>query len=341
MLKVLDHIPAGLLERDATELHHILDGPTLIHLAGRRPEPLFVSVLLHGNEVVGWEAVRRLLSSHPERQLPRALSILIGNVHAAREAKRHLPDQPDYNRIWRAEGSLPEHGMVRQVLAEMEARRVFASIDIHNNTGFNPHYGCINRLDNHFKHLALLFSRTVVFFEQPDSVLSMAFASLCPSTTIECGRPGESHGVQHAQECIEAGLHLSSFPDHPVAHHDIDLFHTVAVVKVPEYLSISFSNENTDVCFIPDLDRLNFHELPAGALLGWSRSDDNPGLPVWNDVGVDVGDRYLTFTEGKIRTRIPVMPSMLTLDPEIVQQDCLCYLMERLHMDDADDSVVA
>ena len=28
-------------------------------------------------------------------------------------------------------------------------RGVFASIDIHNNTGLNPHYGCVNQLDQH------------------------------------------------------------------------------------------------------------------------------------------------------------------------------------------------
>ncbi len=335
MLTVLNQLPDGLLTCDATELCQVLNGPTLIHLEGRRPEPLFVSVMLHGNEIVGWEAVRRLLSSHMDRELPRALSILIGNVDAARFGKRHLPEQPDFNRIWKAEGERLEHDMVRHVLAEMEARHVFASVDIHNNTGFNPHYACINRLDDRFRHLALLFSRTVVFFEQPDTVLSVAFASLCPSITVECGRPGEPHGVQHALECIDACLHLSALPDHPVAHHDIDLFHTVAVVKVPDYLSIGFGDDDADVCFIHDLDRLNFHELPAGTLLGWLRSESNPGLHVWNDVGVDVSERYLNLDGGEIRTRAQVMPSMLTLDTEIIQQDCLCYLMERMPSENA------
>ena len=35
--------------------------------------------------------------------------------------------------------------------------------------------------------------------------------------------------------------------------------------------------------------------------------------------------------------RVPVMPSMLTCDPEVIRQDCLCYLMERYndHLADA------
>jgi hypothetical protein len=49
----LDHMPPGLRERPASAIHHALDGPTLIHLEGKNPQPLFVSVLQHGNEVAG------------------------------------------------------------------------------------------------------------------------------------------------------------------------------------------------------------------------------------------------------------------------------------------------
>jgi succinylglutamate desuccinylase len=59
----LDHLPDGLLERPASALHHHFQGPALITLRGRLERPLLVSVLQHGNEITGWEAVRRLLKS--------------------------------------------------------------------------------------------------------------------------------------------------------------------------------------------------------------------------------------------------------------------------------------
>jgi hypothetical protein len=31
------------------------------------------------------------------------------------------------------------------------------------------------------------------------------------------------------------------------------------------------------------------------------------------------------------------MPSMLTLDRRVIQQDCLCYLMERIHYEDHEE----
>src|SRR5262249_32103782 len=152
----------------------ILSGPTLLHLNGRRTEPLFVSILLHGNEDVGLRAVQQLLTSAGAQMLPRALSIFIGNVQAARAGGRRLADQPDYNRVCpgAAHAGPPEHALMRDVVAQMQARNVFASVDLHNNTGLNPHYACVARLDSPFVHVASLFSRTIVYFQRPRGVQS-------------------------------------------------------------------------------------------------------------------------------------------------------------------------
>ena len=175
MLNVYDEIPIGLLQCEANELHQLLPGPSLIHVPGQIPQPLFVSVLLHGNETSGWDAVRSILQNYHGKQLPRALSVFIGNVAAAGKGVRHLDEQPDYNRIWKAQGHHPEEVMVRQVLEIMQTKDVYACIDVHNNSGRNPHYACINRLAAPFFDLATRFSSIVVYFLQPDSVLSLAF----------------------------------------------------------------------------------------------------------------------------------------------------------------------
>ncbi|VAX03454.1 Uncharacterized protein Clim_1224, partial [hydrothermal vent metagenome] len=57
MLTILDQLPDGLLLCEARNLHRILPEPTLLHLPGQRPQPLFVSVLLHGNETTGLTAI--------------------------------------------------------------------------------------------------------------------------------------------------------------------------------------------------------------------------------------------------------------------------------------------
>ncbi len=348
MLTLLDHIPDGLLECPATELHRILSGPTLISLPGRRPRPLFVSVLLHGNETTGLSAIQFVLDKYRQQELPRALIIFIGNVHAARHGHRHLDGQPDYNRCWPCAENAnnrikksPEQQMMQQIVDTLREQNVFASIDVHNNTGLNPHYGCINRLDTGFFHLATLFSRTVVYFLRPQGVQSMAFSKLCPAITVECGKPDQPHGTAHAADFINTCLHLSELPTHPVAAHDMDLFHTVATVTVPQHISIRFegggilntemNTKPADISFLPDLDHLNFHELATGITLGYV----NPGqteipLQVIDEKGEDATNRYFRLEDGELRTAREVMPSMFTLNEEVIRQDCLGYLMEKM-----------
>ena len=331
-LATCDRLPDGLLDLEAARLHERLAGPTLIHLPGRRPEPLFVSVLLHGNEDTGWEAMRQVLAKHLQHGLPRALSLFIGNVAAARDRVRRLEGQVDYNRVW--PGTLdvhrPEAVVMRQVVDEMSRRGVFASVDIHNNTGLNPHYACVNRLEPHFLRLATLFSRIVVYFLRPLGVQSAAFAHLCPAVTIECGKPGAAQGERHAADFIEACLNLAAFPSHPVPPQDIDLYHTVATVKIAEHVSFAFEPAEADVVLPSDLDHLNFRELPAGSSLGRMREGGGCRLEVVDERGEDVAHRLFECNDGLIRLRRRLMPAMLTKDAQVIQQDCLCYLMERL-----------
>jgi hypothetical protein len=291
MLNQLPALPPGLLSLEAEQLYQVLNGPTLIHLPGCREPPLFVSVLLHGNETTGWEAMRGLLQRYREKALPRALSILIGNIDAARYRKRHLPHQPDYNRIWSGEGT-PEHAIMREVLEEMRRRSVFASVDVHNNTGRNPHYACIKRLDPRFLQLATLFSRTVVYFLRPMGVQSMAFANLCPADTLECGQ-------------------------------------TVGIVKVPDQVSLGIGQEDCDLNLHPEIDRLNFRELPVGTSFGVVGNGLGMPLDMRNEAGEEISKRFFVIEDRELRVRRPVIPAMLTLDREIIRQDCLCYLMER------------
>jgi len=164
LLNEIDHLPEGLLHLDASQLHSRLGGPSLIHLPGRREPALFVSVLMHGNEPTGWEAVRRVLKRYlkdGELALPRALSLFIANTGAAAEGMRHLPGQPDYNRVWPGGEDLAsaEARLMREVVDIMATHEIFASIDIHNNTGMNPHYACVNVLEHTALHLASMSRR--------------------------------------------------------------------------------------------------------------------------------------------------------------------------------------
>ncbi len=331
MLKVWDQIPEGFVNARAEGLHKLLGGPSLIHIPGRREAPLFLSVMQHGDELAGLHAVQSLLAKYQDRELPRALSIFVGNVEAAEYEVRMLASQPDYNRIWPGskDGPSPEHAMMQQVVDEMAQRNVFASLDIHNNTGINPHYSCVNRIDDRFFHIATLFSRIVVYFTKPEGVQSGAFAHLCPAVTVECGPVGQTFGDVHALEYIDACLNLSEIPAHPVQPHDIDLFHTVAIVRVPPEAEFGFSDSDNEIVFESDLDHMNFRELEPGTCIGKIREGSNVRLRVEDNQGNEVGDEFFSYENNEIILKKHVMPSMLTVNERAIRQDCLGYLMER------------
>lgn len=331
MFDQLDDIPPGFLEVRSTAIEELLPRPTLIHLPGIRQRPLFVSILQHGNEEVGLLAVQEVLKKYRDHKLPRGLSLFVANVSAATQNVRRLPGQPDYNRNWPSseQPDSPEQRMLCEIVEEMRRREVFASIDLHNNTGTNPHYACVCSTALPHLHLASLFSRTMLYFTRPRGVQTMAFMSLCPSITCECGKVGDRTGVTRAAELIDACLHLAEFPDHELPAGDVHLFHTVATVKVPADVTIGFGEATADLVFPNDLDRWNFNELGPGAEIAIRPGASTARLIVEDEQGRDVHADYISEQGHSLRLKRKVLPSMLTRDQRIIRQDCLGYFMER------------
>lgn len=324
-LEILDALPEGITGLAAHELYQVLDGPTLIHLAGEREPPLFLCVLLHGNETVGWDAARVLIDRYADKALPRSLSLFVGNVEAARFRVRMLDNQPDHNRIWRG-GDSPEAEVAAAVTREMRERGVFASIDVHNNTGVNPHYAVVTQLHPETLQLARAFSRVGVYVRQPDTTQSRAFEEFCIAIAVESGRPGEQWGTDHVIGLIETCLEWDTLPG--TMPDDLDLYHTVARVRVPEDVHFGFSPGNLDLRLLGEFEHLNFQELNAGTLVGTVRNGVSRPLLVTDDDGRDVFDSFFRLRSDELRLAKSVVPSMFTENVKIIRQDCLCYLME-------------
>ena len=344
MLTQLNHVPEGLLDTPANKLVDILDGPTLLHLPGELDPPLFISVLLHGNEETGFLALQQLLRDYRDQELPRSLSIFIGNISAAQIHVRKLEGQPDYNRIWPGceLNDTPEQKMAQQIVDIMAQRNVLASIDIHNTSGHNPHYACINSLDQPFIQLALLFGRTVVYFLRPKGVQTMAFASICPAVTLECGQVVEHGAMNHALSFLKKVISLKELNSDVVIEEDIDLFHTTAIVKLPRDISFEFMNkdepsinEQKILNFPGTLDDLNFRETDVGTLFAHVKagSEQELLLNVQSEQDQQVYHKYFSVIDHELRTSRSIMPSMLSVSDKAVSLDCLGYIMERIKTD--------
>lgn len=330
--RIFHELPEGFLDAHPRDMEAMLGSPALIHIPGRDPRPLFVSTLLHGNEHSGLIAVQALVKKYREKgkELPRSILLFIGNVRAAHRHCRFMPGQVDYNRVWDGDGNSEEHALARFVLDYAREQQPFACIDIHNNTGANPHYGCVNYLDKETLTLAGLFSPTLVYFTEPHEVLSNAFGKFCPSITVECGLSAEWHGVEHAIELVDAALNIRDLSDHRVDHDHVDVYETVVRVKLPKHALFDFGNDNSqvDFRFAENFEYLNFVEQPKDALLGW-RFNHELKLQIIDNQGKDVADEFIYYHEHEIRMKRDAVPSMFTRDKQAVVTDCLGYFMLR------------
>jgi hypothetical protein len=177
-----------------------------------------------------------------------------------------------------------------------------------------------------------LFGRLIVYFKRPKGVQSAAFGELCPAVTLECGRPGQQFGVEHALDFIDTCLHLSTLSSKPVPPQSIYLYHTVAQVFIKAEIDFSFHNKKAGLVLTEEVDVMNFTDIPAGTIFGNVTDGMLMPLIAKDEHGNDVSDLYFEINDQQLRLKRNTMPSMLTLDENVIKQDCFCYLMEKFQL---------
>ena len=324
-------LPKGFFSLSVEDILELFPNPTLLRLAGTRSDPIFVSILLHGNEYSGLVAVQELLKKYPDL-LPRSMYLFIGNVKAAAAGLRSLPGQSDFNRCWPGGDNCDNStaAMLRQVFDLVTADPLLAAIDVHNNTGTNPHYACMTDVTTDNQHLAAMFNHIGLVFKRPKGVSTMAFDGVCPAVTIECGRPGDAAGIQHATEMLDALLNIDHLPQRPIAAHDLQLVQSLVTLNIPDDITFDFNlSAQADLTFDDGFERKNFTELKTTDVFAHTRVA-RP-LRITNQDGEDVTDDIMRVENGKVYLNRRLMPAMITLDKAIVRQDCLCYLLADYH----------
>lgn len=330
-----DALPAGFLDVPIGDLAELLGGPTVFYLKGRREPALFLSTLLHGNEPSGLLGLQRFLNKYLGQELPRSLIFLVGNVDAAKQKLRKLPDGQDFNRIWNQDPS-PLGLAATALLAELESAGIFAGVDIHDNSGTNPHYACVSKAAAVDLQLATLFNHIAVFFTYPDSALSVNLAKFCPAVALECGKAGAMSGVMRAAAYIDALMHLDHLPERAPAPGDLTLYRAVARMKVNPNLIIETGVGPEAGKFIlpPDLDHLNFSPLKVGRVLGFSFEEN--ALTLDTAPGIEwckTRQQCVRYADNKWLANTTFTPGMLTLNARSIHDDCLGYIMEPMVLD--------
>jgi hypothetical protein len=262
------------------------------------------------------------------QDLPRSILLFIGNVRATEENRRYLPDQVDYNRCWPGTEMEPNatSQMMQRVVEIAQGLPLFAAIDIHNNTGKNPHYACITDPSMQNQNLAARFNRVGMVFNHK-GVSTMAFDGICPAITLECGLPGDPQGIEHACRFVESMLTLDELPTNQPARHALHLVESHLTLNIPEHVSFTFDPAtDADLRFENDFEDRNFTLFDSHQIFGYTRVA-RPLLITDTD-GHDVTDEILRVEEGKIFLNNTLMPAMITRDKLVIRQDCLCHLLQ-------------
>ena len=323
----LHGLPAGFFDITTANIRSLFPNPTLVQLDGADSNPLFISILLHGNEFSSLAVMQRVLAKYADG-LPRSILMFVGNVRAAEANLRHLPDQVDYNRCWpgtQMEAN-PTTQMARRVIEIAQGQPLFAALDIHNNTGRNPHYACITDANARNQNLAAMFNRIAMVYHYK-GVCTMAFDGFCPAATLECGIPGDPTGIDHACALVEDLLTLEALPEEEPSRAQLHLVESHLHVHIPDHVSYEFDvDADADLNFAADIEARNFTLMDPRQVFAHTRVA-RP-ITVLDTNQHDVTDEVLRVEGGNIYFNQTLMPAMITRDKLVIQQDCLCHLLQ-------------
>ena len=308
--------------------------PALIRIPGteRRPRARFVSALLHGNEDSGYRAVLDLLRGGEHH--PFDLWVFIGNVRAAHQegwfAHRYLDGQEDFNRTWGLDAPTTRmrrcSDAVFEVLASADLE---AAVDIHNNTGLNPHYAIVPDPTQEAMGLAASMADTILRWPLRAHTLMEVLSPICPSVSVECGLPGVDANHAYAASALRRFLAMESVEDAAVGPRQVfEMQYRIVVRPEVPFAFGGVLTEELDLVLHPGLDHYNFGMLLAGTELG--RVPEGGGMPllVTDMKGREV-NRFFEIRKGRLLVTEDVTPVMLTTTVEQTRRDCFFYISRR------------
>lgn len=328
LVQVVESVDPGSIARKRDDFLAGLTGPTVFTRRGRDSSRLrIVSGLLHGNEPSGLHAIYRALLQPDPPAVDCAL--FVGAVHAALEEPRHthrmLPGRRDLNRCFvRASDDL-DGRIASEALSQLRARPAEAALDLHNNSGHNPAYSVLLRLDPQRIGLAELFAHVHVYTDFSMGTFMEAFDHDCPTVTVECGHAGDPRADELAWQGVHAFLWRDQLPaGDPARAHVLS---RPLRVQVAPGVSVAFGSDAPEASLLlgEDIDRHNFQRLESGTPIGILKDPVRFPLVACDASGHDLSAQLFECRDDRLWVRRTLTPMMMTTDAAIAHSDCLFW----------------
>jgi hypothetical protein len=259
------------------------------------------------------------------------VACFIGAVAAARASRpfthRMLPGQRDLNRCFRAPFDGECGAVAREVLGYLEGARLEAVVDLHNNTGHNPAYAITTHATAAHFALASVFVTRVIHSALRLGSLMEAFAPDLPVVTVECGRAGSAAADAFARDRL---AHFVELPALPTTAPSMHVLVDPVRVTLRRGSRVAFGQEPRSgfaLTLRDDIDRHNFRRLEAGTHIGWLAGEAQLPLEARGSDGRDTAPALFEARGDALVTARPLLPVMMTTDPEVAEADCLFYVV--------------
>jgi hypothetical protein len=319
----------GAVGQDAVEFLRLLGQPAWICLDGQdRSRTRAVTTLLHGNEPSGTRALHRFLRDG--RRSATNVIALVASVDAALAppgfAHRMLPGHKDLNRCFAKGGTGPDASLAGAILADLRAARPEALVDLHNTSGFGPHYGVGTRANAEQLALVSLFSGYHVLSDIRLGTLMEAVADDWPTVTIECGGARDPRSDETAFAGLTQYLCAPALFDVREPGHPVSVLRHPIRVRLADGAAVAYGSgpgTGATLTLRRDIDRFNSSVLTEADPIGWADSLD--ALTARDGNGVELRDELLTLHDGRLHARSPMRLFMATTDVRIAAEDCLFY----------------
>jgi hypothetical protein len=336
LLRHIEAPSASAIPVDHLAFLRSLGGPAAIVVRGRdRTRCRVVVTLLHGNEPSGLVALHGRLR---DGLVPATDTLFVlGAVSAALAdpplSRRDLADGRDLNRSFGPDAPAGDsRDLALAILEVVRAAGPEAVIDIHNNTGHNPPYAVAVRIGDEERQLARQFGDRIVHYDLHIGALVEETPELCPTVVIEAGRAGDPAADLAARRGLDRFLDVPVLFERASGASPLDVFHRPVRVQIASGVRLAYGEESepgADLTVAEDVDRHNFQLLPAGTELGWLAPQAPWPLVARGADGVERSHQLFARDGGRLVARHPIVPIMMTTNPQIARSDCLFYAVER------------